>query len=120
MTLWLKVIFSLKRKRESKYFRCEGEIVIVQKEVLPFLSIVFVTSKLWFRLHFEMVLFLQTCFTNLIYLKNNVLKSSKMLDLNQYDLACMNLMIVDQIPRQCGSNCATGTNLNVAHQCLLR
>lgn len=76
---------------------------------------VFVIKKLRLSLHFEMVLFLQTCLTNLIYLENNFLKSSQMLDLNQYDLECMNLVIVDRIPRQCDNNCTTGTNLNVAH-----
>jgi len=69
--------------------------MIAQKEVLPFISIVFVTTKLHFRLHFEMVLFLQTFLTNLIYLENNFLKSSQMLDLNQYDVDYMNLIIVE-------------------------
>lgn len=76
---------------------------------------VFVTAKLWFRLCFEMVLFPQSCLTNLVFLENNFLKSGQMLAFNRYNLKSRNLMVVDRIPRQCDNNCTTGTNLTVAH-----
>lgn len=73
----------LKRKGKSESIRQGRKIVVVQKEVLCPISIEFVAIKLCIVVHFDIILLLQMCLTNLTYLGNNFLKSSQRLDLSQ-------------------------------------